>query len=99
MIGVPVQVYAKLRSGDDYGVTVITKNAPQTLSIRGVNFTFWGVPADPSHDAERFCDRRWTKKGTKCTGCSSEAPLRPFLTLPTSCVGRAPTTRSRPPSK
>jgi len=81
--GVNVMIYAKLRSGEDYGVTVINKNAPQTLPIAGVVFKFWGVPADPDHDEERG----------KCLGtvvadsCPTSAAPKPFLSLPTSCVG------------
>ena len=84
--GVRVEVYVKLRTGEDYGVTVITKNAPQTYPIGHVDFVIWGVPADPSHDAQRFCSG---VEGSP-KGCSSEAALRPFFTLPTSCAGPGP---------
>ncbi len=80
VFGTRVEVYAKLRTGEDYGVTVIAKNTPQTLTVLGADFTFWGVPADASHTAERYC-------GTGGTGCPSSAPPRPFITLPTSCIG------------
>jgi hypothetical protein len=86
--GVRVMVYAKLRTGEDYGVTVISKNAPQTIPVSGAIFDFWGVPADPSHNADRFCaNRQPTLKG-----CASSAPLKPFISLPTSCVGPVETT-------
>lgn len=97
--GAPVTVAVKLRTGGDYGVDVITKNAPQTLSIFGVEFTVWGVPAHPIHDSERGF-----KEGTEGVGspncadpsvtpCSnpSTAPIKPFLSLPTSCVGSVDT--------
>ncbi len=88
--GVRVQIYAKVRTGDDYGVTVITKNAGQTLAFEGIEFTFWGIPADPSHDADRFCPGMVGPKGeAKEKGCSSKAPLVPFLSLPTSCIGES----------
>jgi hypothetical protein len=83
--GVSVMVYAKLRSGEDYGITVISKNAPQTIPVTGAIFDFWGVPADPSHNAERFC------AGSNARGCASRAPLKPFISLPTSCVGSVET--------
>ncbi|HXR31315.1 MAG TPA: hypothetical protein VN752_09265 [Solirubrobacterales bacterium] len=79
--GVVVQLYARVRTGEDYGVTVISKNAPQTLPVHGVDFVFWGVPADPSHDPDRSCENNAQ------LGCSSTEPLMPFITLPTSCVG------------
>jgi hypothetical protein len=79
-----IQIYPKLRTGDDYGLDVISKNAPETLPVAGVSFDFWGVPSDPSHDEERF-------SFPECTnGCASSAPLKPFLSLPTSCAGAGP---------
>ncbi len=85
-----IQIYAKLRSGEDYGVTLLSKNAPQTLSVLGANFEFWGVPADPSHNGDRGNDAL----GRSCgdleapPSCShpSSGPLKPFISLPTSCV-------------
>jgi len=74
-------IYGELRTGGDYGVTLTTKNAPQTLPIIATDFTFWGVPADPAHDAER------NVPGSVLKGAPSEAPLKPFISLPTSCVG------------
>jgi hypothetical protein len=80
-LGNVTQVYAELRTGDDYGVTVTSKNAPQTIGIEGIEVELWGVPADPSHDSDRF------RPGTDLRGTSSSAPLKPFISLPTSCVG------------
>jgi uncharacterized repeat protein (TIGR01451 family) len=80
--GALIQLYAKLRSGDDYGVTMISKNAPQTLPVTGVGFDFWGVPADPSHDSER--------RGGGClSGCASAEgnDPKPFINLATACIG------------
>jgi len=76
-------IYGEVRTGGDYGVDVISKNAPQTLPIEAVDFSFWGVPADPSHDAERFC------ANAGAPPCASEdaADPKPFINLPTSCVG------------
>jgi hypothetical protein len=79
-----VQVYVKLRSGDDYGVTVISKNAPQAIPFEGATFGVWGIPADPSHDPERSCPG--SSGSLPILGCQGGA-LKPFFTLPTSCVG------------
>ncbi len=78
---------ASLRSDGDYGITVSDITVPQ-LAIRSFTETVWGVPADPSHDAERFCP----SDGHGLPGCASEAPLAPFFTLPTSCGGPLQTT-------
>ncbi|HXR30808.1 MAG TPA: hypothetical protein VN752_06675, partial [Solirubrobacterales bacterium] len=79
-VGVIVYVYPKLRTGEDYGLTVLSKNSPQTLPLKGIEFTFWGVPGDPAHTPERMCP------GTFTFGCAG-SDSKPFVSLPTSCVG------------
>lgn len=68
---------ASLRPGD-YGVHVNTPDIP--IEVASVTATIWGTPADPEHTPER---------GPEGSGFEipSEAPLLPFLTLPTSCQG------------
>jgi hypothetical protein len=76
---------ATVRSGGDYGITEHIDNIVRKNLISSV-LTLWGVPADPSHDPFR------TRKEGGCEGAQffneckpSGAPLKPFLTLPTSC--------------
>jgi hypothetical protein len=89
--GVPIQVYAKVRTGEDYGVTIINKNAAQTIPFNRAEFIFWGVPADPVHDPDRLCAGGLGSNGKpKEKGCESEGELVPFLSLPTSCEGPGP---------
>ena len=71
-----VHLVAHIRNGSDYGVTISNQNASQTVNIIGVTVTAWGTPASPSFDSQR-----------KPAGGPSSAPLKPFVTLPTSCVG------------
>jgi hypothetical protein len=59
---VPVVVVASVRSSSDYGITTKITNLPTGIGGRPIApllsaFTFWGVPADPSHNAQRglFC--------------------------------------------
>jgi hypothetical protein len=88
ILGHEVLLDAGVRSGDDYGITEHVDNIAQVKVIFN-STTVWGVPGEASHDAQR----RGT--GAGCTtqvpplghGCSDPAPLKPFLTLPTSCVG------------
>jgi hypothetical protein len=89
--GAPVLIEAKLRP-DDYGVSALTINAPQTVSVFGVQAVIWGVPADPSHDSSRGVRGGWScldaSVQVHCPPSTpSSAPRLPFLTLPTSCVG------------
>jgi hypothetical protein len=100
LLGAIIPLSAEVRTGDDYGVTVSVKNAPQTVPIGAINVTFWGVPPDPGHDEDRGTPGEAgigvggntndgcanPSHGPTCTNPSS-APLKPFLSLPTSCTG------------
>ena len=83
---IPVILDTAVRTGGDYGVVVSVNNISQIYGILGAQLTFWGVPADPSHNNVR---------GWNCLDGVGEcvAPVRPrlipFLTLPTSCSGPA----------
>lgn len=79
---------AKLRSGGDYGVTAESSNASGLSGVSEVFIHLWGVPADPSHDAER-CR---TQQGEPGSPCPANEPLKPFLRNPTSCGGPLTTT-------
>ena len=73
VLGTAAYLDASLRTGRDYGVTFKAKDIPETFPFQGVGFSLWGVPADPSHDAER--------------GGPSTEVTKPFLSLPTACQG------------
>ena len=76
----PVFLYASVRTGGDYGVTVSGRGIVQGGDITRVAFTFWGVPSDPAHDVQRgACS------GNGTGSCSSGAPLTPFLSNPVDC--------------
>jgi hypothetical protein len=72
-----------VRDGSGYSLAVVSHDIPQ-LGISSVEVTFWGVPADPSHDSQRglFC---------QAAGCQHHAaepsglPAVPFLTMPADC--------------
>jgi hypothetical protein len=92
--GVPVYITAKLRTGDDYGISALALDAPTLIAPRFVKFTFWGVPADPVWDPIRTnCMGLQTGEPNLGpplpAGCpaSVAGPRVPFLTLPTSCTG------------
>lgn len=79
---------ARVRSGSDYGVTADAAGISADEGILAVSVRLWGVPADPSHDGER-----WNGAGEGGHyGASSEVPPVPFLTSPTSCSGPLNTT-------
>ncbi len=80
-----VTLKARLRGAPDYGISVDAENVPEALGLQGTTVTFWGVPADHSHDHERACPGEqapWSGGPT----CPSGAPLSAFLRDPTSCT-------------
>jgi hypothetical protein len=72
---------AVIRSAGIYHVRVRASNVPQGLAVNGNTLTLWGVPSDPSHDAQRACP------GQSSTGCTSGVPAKAFFRNPTSCTG------------
>ena len=92
--GTLVRLSAQLRSGSDYGLTLQAADVPQGLALAGLSLTLWGVPPDPSHDAERACPGQLNPwRGGP--SCQSPAARTAFLRNPTSCTGASlPTTLS-----
>jgi hypothetical protein len=83
---------ARVRTGEGerYGLTVVDNGIP-TIGVTYVKLTFWGVPADRSHDSQRgeICGLLGCEGGNRESG----EPLVPFLTLPTDCAAGPFTTR------
>ncbi len=76
-------------TGEKYNLSVTANDIPKPGPIVSVSETIWGVPADPAHDPERTC---FDTEGNTIHGCKSDAGLKPFMTLPTSCQGPLITT-------
>jgi len=76
-VGLTALFSATASSEDEYAVHVSAPDLP--LEVSAATATFWGTPADPSHDPERGSSERGD------LGSHSDAPLLPFLTLPTNC--------------
>jgi hypothetical protein len=87
-LGLPFFINTKLRSESDYGVTSYLENTTEARRFTAFQITIWGVPADPSHDAQRG----------NCTAyevpCPAEIEAKPFLRLPSSCESPLTTTFS-----
>ncbi len=97
IFGVPVILDTSVRSGGDYGVVVSANNINTVEEFTASQVTFWGAPADPSHDKFRgwscLFGGIWTTVGgeDELPPCPVSAPgaqkAPPFLTMPTSCTG------------
>jgi len=81
-----------VRTVQGYGLTVIDKNIP-VVGLSRAELTFWGVPADPSHDPLRgkLCHKtRRADVGLECDerigSEQSGETLVPFLSWPTDCA-------------
>jgi hypothetical protein len=94
----PLNVVGGFRSDGDYGITASSLNTPQISPVYGTFFTFWGLPADESHDAQRCVERPSSESEAgdeKVCGEASDATEIPFLTNATNCgeeAERAPVT-------
>ena len=79
------------RTGSDYGLDATTSPIYQFFPLTTTEVHLWGVPADPSHDANRF--PVGTTEGVGCKpypeGCygslKSTSPPAPYLQNPTTC--------------
>jgi hypothetical protein len=83
---VTVTLSASVRTGGDYGITIDSRDIAEVIQPLELVTTFWGVPADPSHDGGRY------DPVTEKYGVASEQSLKPFLRMPTSCNGPMVTT-------
>jgi hypothetical protein len=83
-----VRVENPVTKQHEYELTVGSKEIP-LLGVFKFELTFWGVPADPSHNAMRgrFCKRGNVIHALACTGGETSAGIAPvpFLSLGTDC--------------
>jgi hypothetical protein len=74
---------------EHYSFAVVSKEIP-ILGLTKFELTFWGVPADPSHDAMRgrVCRKVYLLKPLVCEGghLPASLPLVPFVSMPTDCT-------------
>ena len=80
-----VHVGLKVRSDGDYGVIATVRGINAAAPVFGASLHLWGVPADPSHDFDRFGP-------SSLEPGPSGLPRKPFLRNPTSCTGPVTTT-------
>lgn len=83
----------------DYGLFFTIDDVPESPTILRSKLTFWGVPGDPVHDAERDQTCATVLAPTElppaCSGggLPHTDPALPFLNNPTHCTGTSQTTR------
>jgi len=85
----PVHIKVSLDPANHYAITSTVPDINETLPDFLQRLTLWGVPADHSHDSER-CPGFVVASFGGVTGdtskeCSTDAPPKPFLTVPAQC--------------
>jgi hypothetical protein len=76
-----------VRTGDDYGVTAKLHSLNSIAPLFESELILWGVPGDPSHDAQRFETGRSPEPGFEGRPIPYQAPVKTLLNNPTSCTG------------
>lgn len=90
---VPMLFHTRPLPGGGYALVSLSSQITQFIDVRALALTIWGDPAEESHTPQRYSEA----PGHECEAgtddnCKSNAPLTPFLTLPTSCPGTSLTT-------
>jgi len=89
--GEPVTITPHVReAGSEYGLTLDLRNFSQQLDVSGFRLVIWGVPWDPSHNAQRANCLNEQDPGfghAKCPVSELSPPhlSQAYLTLPSSC--------------
>jgi hypothetical protein len=84
VFGFTVNLFARARSENDYGLTVEARELPTSVPVSGTALTLWGVPYDPIHDRLRF-DTDGTHGGSPVGAHVTGVAIRPFTSAPTNC--------------
>jgi DNA-binding beta-propeller fold protein YncE len=88
----PAWIPFHVRTGSDYGVSAAAVNITGIGGgVRQIRTRVWGVPASPTHEAERECtlDQKTLKQP-----CPDTEPQKPLLINPTACNGPLTVTAS-----
>jgi hypothetical protein len=104
---VTIFFHVRANKQGEYEVVASLNGIPETGPLQGTILTLWGVPSEASHDLERegtvgdggqqageFCKPSVkVEAGLEIqTTCPSDAPAKPFLTLPSRCASDQPFT-------
>lgn len=89
---VTAHIDARVRTGGDYGITADAFEVSAGEGLTGASVELWGVPADSSHDSQRYCPVPNTFN--EIAPCASDASPVPFLRTPTACLGPLPVAMS-----
>jgi hypothetical protein len=89
-----IEIGIRVRTESDGGLTAVITGINQAARIYGQALTLWGVPSDPSHDAQRgtcLADNTSPSPPSPEELCPVSTPRVPLMRNPTSCGDPAPT--------
>jgi len=90
VVQVPVTIEIKINQEPPHNVVAGLVNVSQGVEVYGGSLALWGNPANAAHDPLRGHCLAIQGTGTEfsSTGlCPTNAPEKPFLTMPRSCTG------------
>jgi hypothetical protein len=97
-LDIPVSIPVAVRTESDYGLRFTVAGITEVTPLASADMIFWGFPADPSHDPQRF------PKGspgeppdcvgivdTSCIASPTAAAIsvHPLIDNPTTCTGES----------
>lgn len=82
-----VLINVNVRSNEDYGLSASVNGLSSIGHLVSAETTFWGVPADPSHDRQRLTFHESALGEAESPPRPSGLKPEPFMTNPTSCGG------------
>jgi len=100
-LNIPISIPVAVRTAGDYGLRFTVQDISQATPLAGANLTFWGFPADSSHDTQRF-PKGAPGSPSNCPGVTDTScienpvpasePVHALTDNPTTCTGQPLTT-------
>lgn len=94
-VDIPVAGSLRVPAGTSQRQRLAFEDLPQSVPLKSLALTLWGIPAAPDHDEQRFHGEPHSCPGLEDTSCITDggAPSNlsqvPFTRNPTSCNGAA----------
>jgi hypothetical protein len=95
-LNIPINIPVAVRTGSDYGLRFTVQDISQSTPLAAADLTFWGFPADSSHDLQRF-PKGAPGSPSNCAGLTDAScigqpvpasiPVHPLTDNPTTCAG------------
>jgi hypothetical protein len=101
-LNIPVKIPVAVRTAGDFGLRFTVAGLTQLAPVSGAEATFWGFPAEESHDAQRFGKGAPGEPAgcpgvadTSCVGAPIPAAItvHPLINNPSLCTGQDLTAR------